>query len=131
MGITLSHGTRVPQIVIDKGMRLAAARQDAGVTQERMGELLGCSRRTITRYESDDSAPASVVIAYSMATDVNLAWLDTGVADFSDGGDFSPGGPGLRYTPRDLNPEPTDYGSAVGNLTILFPESVEESASAA
>ncbi len=107
MGITLSHGTRVPQIVIDKGMRLAAARQDAGVTQERMGELLGCSRRTITRYESDEGAPASVVIAYSMATNVNLAWLETGVADFN-GGDFDPGGSAVKYTPRDLNPEPTD-----------------------
>lgn len=115
MGITLSHGSRVPTITIDKGMRLAAARQDAGITQERMAELLNCSRRTITRYESDDSVPPAVVMAYSMATDVNLAWLETGVADFDNDGDYftAIAGKGSRYTPRDLNPEPTDYGSVV------------------
>lgn len=115
MGITLSHGSRVPTITIDKGMRLAAARQDAGITQDRMAELLGCSRRTIVRYESDESATPAVVMAYSMATDVNLAWLETGVADFDNDGDYftAIAGKGTRYTPRDLNPEPTVYRSVI------------------
>ena len=80
--IDATHGTHVPVITIHRGMRLAAARSDAGITQERMAQLLGCNRRTITRWESDDtSAPAAVIISYSVATNTNLGWLQSGERD--------------------------------------------------
>lgn len=80
--ISATHGSHVPVITIHRGMRLAAARSDAGITQERMAQLLGCARRTITRWESDDtSAPPSVIISYSVATDTNLGWLQSGIRD--------------------------------------------------
>lgn len=79
MSIDVTHGWRVPDVRITLGDRLKAARQDAGITGERMGELLGVNRRTITRWESGDSAPPIVVISYSVATEANLGWLQTGV----------------------------------------------------
>lgn len=88
MGIRMSHGSFVPTITITKGMRLQAARKHAGITQERMAEMLGCGRRTITRWESEDSAPPAVVMAYSVATDANLSWLQTGTPDFDNDGEF-------------------------------------------
>jgi transcriptional regulator with XRE-family HTH domain len=80
MAIDTTYGWRVPEVRITRGHRLQAARRDAGISGDRMAELLGCSRRTITRYESDDSAPPAVVIAYAVATEANLGWLQTGVA---------------------------------------------------
>lgn len=62
------------------GDRLVKARTDAGITQERMGELLGCSRRTIVRHESSGHVPRSVVLAYHVATQTDLGWLETGIA---------------------------------------------------
>lgn len=85
MVINSTHGWRVPEIRISRGQRMQAARREAGLTGERMAELLGVSRRTISRWESDDSAPPAVVISYSMATEANLGWLQTGVPTFPDG----------------------------------------------
>lgn len=78
--------------------RLVKARHEAGISQDRMAELLGCSRRTIVRYESGAKVPRSVVLSYHVATETDLAWLETGVASWC--------------TPRDLNPEPTVSGPA-------------------
>lgn len=102
MGITLSHGTQIPNVEITKGMRLAAARKHAGLTQQRMGELLGCSRRTVLRYETaEDAASPAVVMAYSVTTDVNLAWLETGVADFESTDDHFELHAGNNETPAE------------------------------
>ncbi|WP_294947727.1 helix-turn-helix domain-containing protein [uncultured Microbacterium sp.] len=80
--ISATHGSHVPVITIHRGMRLAAARSDAGITQERMAQLLGCTRRTISRWEADDtSAPPAVIISYSVATGTNLGWLQSGTRD--------------------------------------------------
>jgi DNA-binding XRE family transcriptional regulator len=90
--MTLSNpqvaGMRVPQF--DLNDRLVKARETAGITQARMAELLGCSRRTIVRYESAPGVPRSVVLAYHVATQTDLVWIETGC------------------TPSDLNREPTD-----------------------
>lgn len=84
--------------------RLVKARTDAGINQERMGELLGCSRRTIVRYETNgEHVQRAVVLAYHVATGTDLEWLETGVMP-------------AWCTPRDLNPEPTDSESVVGHL---------------
>lgn len=148
--ITATHGTKVPNIEITLGMRLAAARHEAHLTQERTAELLGCSRRTVMRWESDErTPPIAVVISYSVITDVNLGWLQTGVVNqasseyssmLQEGTEKAPtvDGEGRSYAPRDSNPEPADYGSAgdggldllnlpsipntVGELLALIPE---------
>lgn len=61
--------------------RLGKARTDADITQERMAEMLGCSRRTIVRYErSGENVPRSVLLAYHVATQTDLGWLETGKA---------------------------------------------------
>ncbi|WP_415858799.1 helix-turn-helix domain-containing protein [Agromyces laixinhei] len=73
---------------------MVKAREEAGITQERMSVLLGCSRRTIARYESGVHVPRAVVMAYHVATETDLSWIETGVASWC--------------TPWDLNPEPTD-----------------------
>jgi transcriptional regulator with XRE-family HTH domain len=87
---------RAPSFTLND--RLGKAREEAGITQERMGELLGCSRRTIVRYEHGGvHVPRSVVLAYHVAAETDLQWLETGVASWC--------------TPRDLNPEPTDSGA--------------------
>jgi transcriptional regulator with XRE-family HTH domain len=100
MSVIHAEATRLRAPEFSLGDRLAKARAAAGIPQERMGELLGCSRRTIVRYESGSAhVPRSVVLAYHVATETDLAWLETGVASWC--------------TPRDLNPEPTDSGSAL------------------
>lgn len=69
---------RVPTFTLAD--RLAKARNEAGITQERMGQLLGCSRRTIVRYETSEKVPRAVVLAYHVATQTDLQWLETGYA---------------------------------------------------
>lgn len=82
--------------------RMVKARDEAGMNQDRMAELLGCSRRTIVRYETGRMpVPPAVIMAYHVACEVDLAWLYTGVPSWE-------GGTTPWYTPRDLNPEPTD-----------------------
>jgi transcriptional regulator with XRE-family HTH domain len=69
---------RVP--TFDVHDRLAKAREEAHITQTRMAELLGCSRRTIVRYESDGTpVPRSVLLAYHVATQTDLSWIEFGV----------------------------------------------------
>ncbi len=91
--------------------RMVKARDEAGISQERMAELLSCSRRTIVRYESGaGDVPPAVVMAYQVACDVDGPWLYTGVPSWE-------GGVVPWYTPRDLNPEPTD--SRTDNVTSI------------
>ena len=102
MTITAQQGTRVPRVDIHLGMRMAAARNEAGVTQERMAQMLGCNRRTIVRWESGShSVPPAVLISYSVATDVNLGWLQSGVF-----GEFTPD---WNYMVRPEGFEPPAY----------------------
>jgi DNA-binding XRE family transcriptional regulator len=87
------HRWHVPEF--SQNDRLGKAREDAQITQDRMGELLGCSRRTIVRYESAGArVPRSVLLAYHVATQTDLGWIESGIPSWC--------------TPRDLNPEPTD-----------------------
>ena len=50
------------------------------MTQDQMSQYLGCSRRTVARYESMEQPPPIVQVAYSVATEANLGWLRTGHA---------------------------------------------------
>lgn len=64
------------------GMRIAASRRDAGISQERLAQLLGTSTRTVTRWESNErQPPIAVLISLSVLTDINLGWIMTGEID--------------------------------------------------
>jgi DNA-binding XRE family transcriptional regulator len=90
-------GAWVPVVTVNH--RLAIAREGAEIGVERMGQLMGVNRRTITRWERPGTrVPRSVVLGYHAATQADLGWIETGSA-----------GP-ASYTPRDLNPEPTVSG---------------------
>jgi transcriptional regulator with XRE-family HTH domain len=61
------------------GDRLSKARQDAGLTVVDMAALLGTSRQTIHRYESDSTGkrgvPRTVLITWAAVTNVPIQWL--------------------------------------------------------
>jgi DNA-binding XRE family transcriptional regulator len=74
--------------------RFRKARETAGMTQAEFAEVTGLSRRTISSIESGEKeAVRRDYNLWQMATGVSRAWLETG------------------WTPRDLNPEPTGYGT--------------------
>jgi transcriptional regulator with XRE-family HTH domain len=82
---------RVPEF--DVHDRLSKAREEADITQQRMAELLGCSRRTIVRYETSGTVvPRSVVLAYHVATETDLDWLENGTVPAGQGPDGDGGG---------------------------------------
>ena len=66
-----------------------AAALDDGLSQLTFGRLakrLGMSTRTLIRWEqSTKDIPPILLAAVSLLTDVNLGWLQTGVANQSDG----------------------------------------------
>jgi len=90
----------IPQWTL--GDRLRKAREAAGLTQTELAKVMGISRRSISTYESDESAPRRpTLLAWAMATGVPLSWL---------AGDD--GGPDGR--PRqDSNLQPTDWASVL------------------
>ena len=73
--------------------RLRRARLLAGLEQRELAEQLGVNRATISLWENGHTEPsASNFVRWAIATGQPLEWLADGV----------------KYTPRDLNPEPTD-----------------------
>jgi transcriptional regulator with XRE-family HTH domain len=74
--------------------RFRKAREARGLTQEQFAEETGLSRRTISSIESGNQEPVKRDYnLWQLATGVNRTWLESG------------------WTPRDLNPEPTGYGT--------------------
>lgn len=70
---------RRPVFVVND--RMTKARHEAEVSVERMAELLGCSRRTITRWETTGTkVPRAVLLAYHVACQVDMDWLEFGEA---------------------------------------------------
>ncbi|WP_328664032.1 hypothetical protein [Nocardia salmonicida] len=66
--------------------------------------MIGVGSATVQRAEQDSVTPKrAVVMAWAMATGVDLVWLETGNAP-------SPNGDGAsrECAIRDLNPEPAD-----------------------
>lgn len=96
------QGYRVP--TFDVHDRLSKARRDAGIKQERMAELLGCSRRTIVRWETKGPVPRSVILGYHVATMTSLEWLENGTPE-----DPTPGGTESHLW--ESNPRPIHYKS--------------------
>lgn len=60
------------------GDRLRKARESHGVSVEAMAQRLGVNRRTIARWERDRSVPKMGVMAYALACDVPVEWLEEG-----------------------------------------------------
>lgn len=84
--------------------RLKRAREHAQMEQGDLAEAIGTSRTTIGNAERGTHTPRrSLVMAWAMATGVNLQWLETGTAPSPDGD-----GASGEYTPWDSNPEPSD-----------------------
>lgn len=74
------------------GDRLRKARELCGYTQREMANLLGISQRAVSNYEKagdpiqDGRIPRSqTVMAWAMATGVNVQWLANGKAPSPDG----------------------------------------------
>jgi DNA-binding XRE family transcriptional regulator len=66
--------------------RMAKARRSAAMSQEDMAIKLGVSRRTIVRLETEGaSVPPMIVLAYHVACEVDLAWLDGGLPSWEGG----------------------------------------------
>jgi len=73
------------------GDRLRKAREVAGMDRQTLASRIDVHRQSVQRYEEGLAKPRGPVItAWAMATGVRREWLESG-----------------KYTPRDLNPEPT------------------------
>ena len=58
------------------GQRIAAKRKERELSQERLGELLGVSRQSIYKWESDASLPEiDKLVAMARLFQVNVGWL--------------------------------------------------------
>ena len=74
--------------VLNAGQRLTVARQYVGLTQSELAERLGVTTATVQRSESGQTKPRrTTFMAWSMATGVDLHWLETGEAPSPGGGD--------------------------------------------
>lgn len=93
MSIASDSDARIPTFHI--GDRLQKARTTIGLSQGELADQLGVNRATISRWENGKGVKKSTVLLYAMRTGVDADWLETG------------------YTPRDLNPEPTDSEAAI------------------
>ena len=86
MTIAPNHQT-VPRFTL--GHRLALARENAGMEQSEIADVIGTSRATVSNYERGVSIPGKLVInAWAVTTNVPVEWLKTGVepADSPRGG---------------------------------------------
>lgn len=87
--------------------RLRKARESAGLEQGELAELAGVSRATISAAENGHRSPSRATVRlWAMATGVPLGWIEQGDA---------------WCAPRDLNPEPIDYGSDDRELARVTP----------
>jgi transcriptional regulator with XRE-family HTH domain len=61
------------------GERLTKLRRVHGIHQNQAADLIGVSRRSVARYESDAYMPPSTVLrAYAYTFDVPLEWIIDG-----------------------------------------------------
>lgn len=107
LGMTASLNTGVipPEPV---GDRCGRARRFAGHEQAAFAELLGTSRRTVSRIESGVKVPTRAeLVSWSFATGVDLHWLETGEAPSPGDGDGASALPQL-----DSNQQPFDNTDA-------------------
>jgi transcriptional regulator with XRE-family HTH domain len=94
--MTIAPNTRrAPQFSL--GDRLKLARKVGNETRDSMAERLDVTPQTISNYESGKSTPSRLQInAWAVATEVDVEWLKTGVAQPDEdprGGSESDGSP--------------------------------------
>lgn len=98
--------------------RLALAREVAGIDQLAMSHALGCTRPTVSNYERGFTMPRrSVLVAWALATGVDVEWLETGNEKPHQDGPDGASLPGLdsNQEPAGFQPDNViwaDFGSA-------------------
>lgn len=77
MDMTTMPSGRIP--VFTLGWRLRLALESADLSVQAMGETLGYSRSTISRWLNDQDQPRAAIMAqWSLITGVDRGWLETG-----------------------------------------------------
>lgn len=101
------RGVRGVIPVLSDAQRLTVAREYVGLTQGELAERLGVGTATVQRAESGKTTPRrTTFMAWSMATGVDLDWLEKGDAANDD-----PDGGGSEWCARrDSNPQPSGQG---------------------
>lgn len=82
---------------LSAGLRLEIARRTVAASQRDFAKLIGVSQNTVQRAESGQPMKRTTVLAWAMATGVDLQWLETGEA------------PGSTLPQLDSNQQPFDY----------------------
>ena len=105
----MTAATRGVIPTLTAGQRLMIAREYAGLSQGDLAEMIGVSNATIYRAEAGNKASRRTLMAWAMATGVDLAWLETG---------NTPAGPdghdeGGECPQQGSNLRPADYKSVV------------------
>lgn len=72
------NGQRHDHVQMNFGQRLKAARKYAGLTQKRLGEIVGIDQTTISDFERGKSGSSSHCAKIADACGVNPLWLETG-----------------------------------------------------
>ena len=104
--MTRAHGNRAGVIPMwTQGDLLRKSREFAGLSQDDLAEAIGLSRRTIGSYEADTRpVKRAVILAWAMATGVDLNWLENGESPHPD---KDPNG-GVTLPRLDSNQQPSD-----------------------
>jgi transcriptional regulator with XRE-family HTH domain len=69
----LEEGSRIRLAAV--GERIKQARQDAGLTQDELADLVGVGMRQIQYYEAGESDPYRKIQKISESTNVPVGWL--------------------------------------------------------
>lgn len=110
--MSLSH-QHEDRLSFDMADRMRRALRVSDISVNDMAEALQVSRNTVTSWINGRNRPRRRdLVAFAMRTGFPIGWLETGEAP-PEGGAPDDG----ECTPRDLNPEPTDYRS--GRRTSL------------
>jgi transcriptional regulator with XRE-family HTH domain len=71
-------------VTLTFGQRLRYAREQAGLKQSDLAEMLGIARSTIANWENDDHLPAPIYRReIARIVDVETDFLDTGIQTFT------------------------------------------------
>lgn len=108
MTTALTQGGRIPEWTL--GDRLRKAREEAGLEQQELAQMIGVARNTVSNAEKGKVNPRQIVLnQWSLATGVPLQWLQNG--ETPTGG---PGGGNFNMRARrDSNSQPSDPYSEV------------------
>lgn len=127
--MTLTN-TRVPdRLQFGPADRMLKALDSSGQGVSEVADRIEVSRNAVSNWIHGRNFPRPRDLrAFAEATGVQVGWIMTGEWDDEGGGmpDFSSAGGagelrGRKYTPRDLNPEPTDSGLDAAFWAIVAP----------